>query len=129
MQIKNSTPFLFGYRSTSRRPPQPEMTAIVRATFAIRPGSVVAVPEGNRLESQGSLTGETFRDGDDDRAGECLRPDDLADFKLHGEVMLRGICHAPNQRPLPECPVRFAVGAWSKILRVIGPRVWTDGLM
>ena len=70
-------------------------------------------------------TAETYRDGDDDRQGECIYPGDFADFKLNAEVMLRGTCHTPNQAPIPECPVRFAVGGWSKSLRVVGPRVFS----
>ncbi|APR75272.1 Pentapeptide repeat family protein [Minicystis rosea] len=127
MKIKSTTPFLFGYRATIRRPPRVEMTAIVRGTFTIVPGGVVTVPEGIPLLVQGAMTGEIGHVDDDARMGECLYPNDFANDKHHAEVMLRGTCHVPRGEPIPECPVRFAVGEWSKILRVIGPRVWTEG--
>src|SRR6185437_14255208 len=56
----------------------------------------------------------------------CLYASDFADFKLNAEVLLSGACHTPGGRPLPECPVRFSVGAWSKSLLVVGRRVWTE---
>lgn len=129
MRIRNQTPFLFGYRPTARRPSRPEMTAIVRGTFVIVPGGPVAVPEGIPLLVQGAMTGEVYRDDDEDRSGECLYPDDFARVKPRAEVLLRGTCHTPNGAPLPECPVRFVVGGWSKLLRILGPRVWTDSVV
>ncbi|HEY4121238.1 MAG TPA: DUF2169 domain-containing protein [Byssovorax sp.] len=121
MKVKNSTPFLFGPKVTSRRPPQPEMTLVVRGAFTIRPGEPLAP-----LEDQGALTAELFAPDDDERRGECLYPGDFADYKLNAEVMLRGTCYPPSKRPVTDCMVRFAVGAWSKLLRVVGPRAWSD---
>src|SRR5690349_10086986 len=127
MRIENSTPFPFSFRVTSRRPPQPEMTAIVRGTFKIRDKAPLAIPEGPPVIlqiEQGPLTSDVFQKDDDEGLGACLYPSDFADFKPNAEVMLRGTCYTPNGIPLAECPVRFAVGGWSKILRVIGPQVW-----
>jgi uncharacterized protein YjbI with pentapeptide repeats len=124
MRIKNLTPFLAGYKVTSRKPPRPEMTLVVRATYVLAPGEPLRVPEGLHPLSQGHLTAETFREDDDDRAGACVYPGDFADFKLRAEVMLRGACHPPSGRPVRECPVRFSVGTWSKSLYVVGPRAW-----
>lgn len=126
MLTKNLTPFLVGTKLTSRRPPQPEMTLVVRATYAIGPGGALTVVE--RPIDQRFLSGEVFADGDDERAGECLFPSDFADFKLNAEVLLKGHCHAAGGVPLTECLVRFAVGAWSKTLRVVGRRAWSDRL-
>ncbi|NUP14097.1 MAG: DUF2169 domain-containing protein [Polyangiaceae bacterium] len=126
MLIKNQTPFAFGTAKTSRRPPQPEMVLIVRAKLRIEPGAVASVVEGLPPLAQGSLSSEVFGEEDDDHAGECTYPDDFAQWKLHAEVMLRGTCHVPNGHAVPECPVRFSVGDWTKILRVVGPRVWSD---
>jgi uncharacterized protein YjbI with pentapeptide repeats len=124
MRIKNLTPFLAGYKPTSRRPPRPELTLVVRAAFVLAPGQPLRVPEGLYPLSQGALTSETYREDDDDRTGAPVYPGDFADFKLRAEVMLRGACHAPGGRPVKECPVRFSVGAWSKSLYVVGPRAW-----
>lgn len=126
MKTKNLTPFPFGTMVTSRRPPRPEMTLVVRATYLLVPGKPLALPEGPSLVAQGPMSAETYRDDDADRAGECLYPGDFADWKPHAEVMLRGTCHTPFGKPLSECPVRFSVGTFSKLLRIIGRRFWSD---
>jgi uncharacterized protein YjbI with pentapeptide repeats len=126
VKVKNLTPFPFGAKVTSRRPPRPEMTAILRACYVLSPGKPLTLPEGPPMLSQGAMTSDTYRDEDEERAGECLYPGDFADWKPHAEVMLRGTCHTPFGKPLPECPVRFAVGAWTKILRIVGRRFWSD---
>ncbi|MFT3768000.1 MAG: DUF2169 domain-containing protein [Minicystis sp.] len=129
MKTKNLTPFLHGVVSTSRRPRRPEMAVIVRATYLLAPGKDLALPEGvSPLLSQGSMRADTYRDDDEERAGECLYPGDFAAWKPRAEVMLRGTCHAPSGKAVPECPVRFEVGRWSKILRVVGRRFWSDDL-
>lgn len=128
MKTRNLTPFPFGTIVTSRRPPRPEMTLIVRACYLIAPGKPLALPEGQSVLAQGTLTAETYREEDEERAGECLYPGDFADWKPRAEVMLRGTCHTPGGAPLAECPVRFGVGSFSKILRVIGRRFWSDDL-
>src|ERR1700722_14548566 len=118
MRAQNLTPFLFGYKVTSRRPPQPEMTLVVRGAFVLAPDEELAVPPGLFPLSQGSLSGETFAADDEDRTGECLYPGDFADWKPRAEVLLRGACHPPGGRAARSCPVRFSVGAWSKALTV-----------
>jgi len=129
MKSKNLTPFLFGSKVTSRRPPQPEMVLIVKAKLTLRPGAAPSLPEGHPVLAQGTLRGDVFRDDDDDQTGECLYPSDFADFKPHADVILRGSCHTPGNKRMTECPVRFGVGGWSKILRVVGHRVWMDGVL
>lgn len=125
MLTKNLTPFLFGAKVTSRKPPQPEMTMVVRAAFKLSPDAPLEVIEGM---DQGFLSADVYREDDEERLGECLYPSDFADYKLNAEVLFVGTCHAPGGRPVTECPVRFSVGAWSKLLRIIGPRVWSDNL-
>ncbi|WP_437280978.1 DUF2169 domain-containing protein [Sorangium sp. So ce375] len=129
MANKNLTPFLFGSKLTSRRPPQPEATLIVRAKFTLRPGAPLSLPEGHPVLAQETLRGDLFHDDDHDQTGECLYPSDLADYKPHADVFLLGTCHTPGKARMTECPVRFGVGSWSKILRVVGDRVWMDGLL
>lgn len=123
MLTKNLTPFLCGAKACYRRPRRPEMTLFVKGTFSLAPDAPVAA-----LEDQGSLTAEAFHEGDEERLGECLYPGDFADWKPNAEVLLRGACHAPAGRPVTEHAARFGVGAWAKELRVVGPRVWTDGV-
>lgn len=122
MLTKNLTPFFSGTKLCSRHPPQPEMTVVVRGTFSLAPGAVEVI-EGI---DQGFLSGDVFRDDDDEQVGECLYGSDFADFKLNAEVLLRGSCFTPGGKALPECPVRFAVGEWHKTLRVVGQRAWSD---
>ncbi len=129
MQVHNLSPFLVATRPTSRRPPAPEMTIVVRGTFALRHGQPAAPLAGHPWMVQGALSGETFSEDDDDRRGAALGPDDLADFKLRADVLLTGTCHVPGGAAVTECPVRFAVGEWSKTLRVVGPRVWVQSLL
>lgn len=126
MKVKNESPFPFGAKVTSRRPPAPEMTLVVRGTWLIEPRQPLALPPGPRFGSQGAMTGDLYADDDDDRTGEALYPGDFGDFKPNAEVMLRGTCHTPLGKAVPDCPVKFAVGDWSKILRVSGPRAWSD---
>jgi hypothetical protein len=125
MKIKNLTPFLFGSKVTSRRPPAPEMVLIVRARFKLEPGAPVSLPEGHPVLAQGTLRGDVFRDDDDDQTGECLYPSDFADFKPQADVLLRGTHTTPRGEHMTECPARFSVGAWSKIL--LRPQTPTAG--
>jgi uncharacterized protein YjbI with pentapeptide repeats len=125
MRIKSLSPLLLGATVTSTKPPRPELVTIVRGTFAIVPGGTVAELDGPPLIAQGPLEADTFREGDEERTGELIYASDFADFKLNAEVLLTGSCHAPHGRPVTECLVRFAVGAWSKALRVIGDRQFT----
>lgn len=127
MKTKNLTPFLFGAKLTARRPPELEMTTVVRGTFRLAPDEPVTPLDETPLLSQGSMSAETYRADDFDRSGECLYGGDFADFKLNAEIMLRGTCYAPGGNPVPSCAVKLGVGAWSKILRVSGRRVWSDG--
>ncbi len=128
MLTRNLTPFLFGAKVCSRRPPVPEMTLIVRGTFRLVRGEPVVRRRRISIE-QGPLTAEVFADDDEEQRGECVYGGDFADFKLHAEVLLQGKCHAPGGKPVTECPVLFRVGGWSKMLRVIGPRAWTDSVI
>jgi uncharacterized protein YjbI with pentapeptide repeats len=127
VKVKNLTPFAFGPKVTSRRPPQRELVLAIRGAFELRPGEPLKVIDKPGRATR--MSGETFREDDDERRGEALYPGDFADFKLRAEVMLRGTCHAPGARPVKECPVRFSVGGLSKLLRVVGPRVYSDGLL
>ena len=128
MKTKNLTPFPFGTKVTSRLGKKPEMTLVLRACYSLAPDRLLELPGGGKFSAQGSMSAETFAEEDEERAGACVYPGDFADWKPRGEVMLRGTCHVPSKKPLTECPVRFEVGGWSKILRVVGRRFWSDDL-
>ncbi len=127
MNVKNLTRFAFGTKATSRRPPQVEMTLVVRGAFALEPGQpLVVAGEPGDLLAQGPMGSETYREEDEERAGEALTPNDFADFKLTADVLVRGTCHTPSGKPVSECPVAFRVGDLEKTLRVVGIRAWSD---
>lgn len=128
MKTRNLTPFPFGTKVTSRTPPQLEMTLVLRGLFTLKPGHPVAPLQSESGIPQGFMTADVFHPDDDERRGECLYPSDFADYKPRADVLLRGTCHAPGGRPVTECPVELAVGAWSKRLRVLGRRVWTESV-
>lgn len=149
IRTKNLSPFLFGYRVCSRRPPQPEMTCIVRGKFDLAPGQPLVpsreklspievdeedrTPQGDALMEeaecqlgQGKLNADVFEEGDDYRTGQLLYPSDFAEFKLNAEIMVLGSCHPSRQTT--EATVRVELGDWHKELVVTGARVWVDHL-
>lgn len=124
---KNETHLLYGRRVTSRRPPQPEMTVVLRGVWRLRPGQPLEAIT-DTIE-QGPLRAETVAPEDLERTGPLSYPGDFAEWKPTAEVMLRGTCHVPGGKPLTVCPVRFQVGEWSKTLVCVGPRVWVPGIL
>ncbi len=127
MRTKNTTPFLFGPLPSSPRPPRPAVTLVVRGAFRLAPGEPVAPLLA--LGAQGTLTGDETAPDDDDRKGALLRASDFAEVKLQVDVLVRASCHTPGGKPMTECPVRFSVGPVSKLLRVVGKRVWESGIL
>ncbi len=149
--VKKLTPLSFGYRVTSRQPPQPEMVVIVRGKFHLRPGEPLELVK-NRLDrftdesvlvdeakqqleeaaymlGQGVLDYDTFEADDADHSGQLLYANDFEEFKPKADVMLRGFCHPPRGSSVTECTVGFGVGDFYKELKVYGPRVWVDKIM
>lgn len=133
MLVRNLTNFPFGSKVTSRRPPQPEMTFVVRGRFRIVPGGTVELdvdpdhdPLLPDLATQGSLSMETYGEDDDVLTGAPLWPNDLADFKLRGEVMVVGPCFSPGGRPVQRTTAGVTLAGVKKRLDVVGHRVWSD---
>ena len=127
MRIKSDAPLQVTAIVTSSKPPTPEVAIIAKASFRwVADGDVTpiaALPDGL------PLSGDLFADDDDDHTGACLYASDLAERKLSAEVMLVGHAFAPRGAPVTELPIMISVGAWKKLLRVIGPRAWTDGVV
>ncbi len=119
MLAKNLTPFLFGARATSLRPPKPAMSVVVRASYALGDDGSLTVLGPREARP---LSAETYRDDDDDCLGGCVHPSDFADFKTRAEVLVKGACHAPRGEAVTECAVNVKLGDWSKSLRVVGRR-------
>ncbi len=133
MRTKNQTPFPFGFKVTSRRPPQRELSFIVRGTFVLEDGKLVPLetprdlPEFARLEgvgealnrlAQGSLEADRFAPEDEERKGEPMYPSDFADWKKNAEVMLRGHAHAHGSTG-KEIVTKLSIGKWQKTLRAV----------
>jgi len=124
MQVNFCLPFLLGTKVTQRVPGQLEMTVVVRGVYRLAPGEPVAPIDDM---AQLGLQGDIYSDGDDDRTGALVHASDFADFKLKTDVLLRGTCYpGTGGRAAQVCTVRFAVGDWSRSLRVSGRRVWTE---
>ncbi len=149
IRLKNLTPFAFGYRICSRKPPQPELTAVVRAKLQLIPGEPLLpfkaqltkldledeiVPQETRdvldevgqVMGQGPLKADVFDEDDITQLGPLRYASDLVAFKLNAEVLVLGSCHPPRGRAVRECDVSVEVGKWSKQLRVFGDRNWID---
>ena len=120
MRAKNLTPFQLATKVTSRKPPQPEATVVVKGSFRLVADGVVSPIE--RLSEQHLLSGDTYGDDDETRSGQLVYASDFADFKLKVDLLVRGTCYAPEGKAVTECPVAFRVGDFEKTLRVVGPR-------
>lgn len=121
MRITNATPLVVApVASRHPRTNRAAMTVALKGVFRLADGDGL-VP----LAEPAPLSGDVFRD--DDPAGECLQASDFAWWKPRADLLLRGTCHAPEGKPVGVCPVRFAVGDWSKTLAVYGPRSWQSG--
>ncbi|HTJ82304.1 MAG TPA: DUF2169 domain-containing protein [Polyangiaceae bacterium] len=127
MRIKNTTPYAAGATVTSREPPAFEMVAIVRGIFHLVDGGPMTLARVPGPDPAGALTGDLFDGEDVDVAAPITYPSDFAEHKPRADVMLVGSAFSPGGAAVKEIGVRFAVGAWSKILRVVGPRAWSDG--
>lgn len=125
MRILNLTSFPAGAVVTARHPPQAEMSFAVRARLEVVPDGVAAPLASDIPElAQGFMTADVHRD--DDFAAELVYPSDFADYKPKADLVCVATCHTPDARPMTECPVKFSVGTFSKLLRVVGPRVWVS---
>jgi len=126
MRIANETDLLQGYVVTSREPPQPEMSLVVRGSFPLDAEGQLLMLEGlAALEARGALNADAFADEDEERAGALLRASDFAEFKPRAEVLIYGSCHLPGR--VTSTRLTVGVGNWSKTIIVNGDRRWQDG--
>lgn len=119
MELVNDSGLSIGW-FLGRVPPHAlSATVFVKGTFRIQPGASAApLP----AEEQPHASGDVHRD--EDPARSVLYSTDFAMYKPRTDLLLTGVCHPPNSKPVPVCPVRFQVGAWSKSLVVVGDRRW-----
>lgn len=123
MRVNLCLPFLFGTKVTSRAAGALEMAVVVRGVFRLAPDQAMTPIED---VAQVGLQSDVFAEEDHDRAGALIHASDFADFKPKTDLLLRGTCYPGGERAAQVCAPKFAVGDWSKTLRVYGRRVWTE---
>lgn len=102
------------------KPPGDTHVAVAKATIDLVPGRTARLAaEQAEIEAWEILY-------EDDLGNSCRYPGDVQPFKPVADLLLTGTCHAPRGRAR-HCDVTFAVGAWSKTLRVFGNRYWIVG--
>ena len=121
MKVKNPTPFPFGPKVTSRRPPRPEMTLVLRAALRARAGRAARAARGpDWSPGPPHAPTSTARTTTTARASASTRATSPT-----GSRAPRSCSGAPATRPSASpspsarCASRWA--RWSKILRVVGP--------
>jgi len=121
MIVRRTAPYLFAVRPVWLRGAEVHASVVVRARFTLDDaGALQLDPE------QGTLSGERYAPDDLDRLGAPLCVDDFVPLKAHPEWVVLGKCFVPGGQPVPRCAVGVTLGAASKALRVVGPRVWSD---
>ncbi|MBN1669512.1 MAG: DUF2169 domain-containing protein [Kiritimatiellae bacterium] len=126
MNMLNETPFPVAMWPWLFEPKRWRMTFLVKGTFELAPGKVIAVAE----EDQPSPTGdEPYDDIDEDPPQSVRYASDFALFKPRADLLLVGKAHAPGGNPVPYHRVTFGVGARSKALAIFGDRHWKTGLL
>lgn len=121
MKLFSALPYKFIPLDGTVNPASPELSFIVKGTFALENLWVPAA-----AEEQAEFAGdERYMD----EIGRSLRyANDLVMHKPFGEVLVTADCHAPNGQAAPSVEVGLDIGAVSKRLRVFGDRVWVrDG--
>ncbi|MBL8603712.1 MAG: DUF2169 domain-containing protein [Myxococcales bacterium] len=121
MIIRRSLPVLFAVRPVLRGPGKRFASVVVRGRFTLGADGALSLDE-----EQGALSSERYDEADLDRRGAPRGVDDFAFEKPFAEVLVEGRCWAPGGRATPQCPVRVSLGGWSKSLRVVGPRAYSD---
>lgn len=121
MDIRNRTPFTFGFLKGRVNYPAHTATLVVKAAFRMVDGGLCEA-----LPTQPALAGDVLSAAE---RPECLYDADLAQFKPRADLLLAGACHTPGGKPQTVCGVKFSVGGWSKALACIGNRGWQRGLL
>ena len=103
-------------------PASPILTILVKGTFDLVPdGPVRLAPE------QRPLTGADEHTGDAE-VSAVRYESDFVPFKPRADALCVGTAHPPGGGPVTECQVRFGVGGWTKVIRVVGDRFWRPRL-
>jgi len=102
------------------RPPQPSLTVVVKATYALVADGVAELSDTQLLP-----TGDTHHDDDPERS--LAYPSDLDPLKPHGECMVIGSVRVAGEVTFESTRVGVRVGSVDKQLAVFGDRTWRRG--
>ncbi len=118
MKITNLTSSSAEALPLTDREGKPALAVIVKATFSVGEGGVVAPAEkplpiafGDEPRSAGKFP-------------TLLWESDVTLFKPRCDVVLVGQAHAPGEKPASQVDVALRVGSLVKVLRVFGDRKW-----
>lgn len=115
MELIKDTPFEAVWQVWMKRPAEPCLTVVVKATFTVvERGTCPIAPE------QAPPQGDQYHDDAIERSQRY--ESDFAFLKPRGECYLVGSCHAPGGRPTPVAMAGFKVGPLVKQMAVIGDR-------
>jgi len=125
MELVNGSQLAAAYTVATDKTGRESLVLVAKGTFAI-PGQPDARP--HLLEEQVPLVMSDEFTGDAVTSAP-LYESDFAPFKPRCDVILNGSCYAPGLEPTTSVVVGFRVGTLTKSFRVVGRRVWHDGLL
>lgn len=116
MELVRDTPLEVGFLFWPVRPPRASMLVVVKATYALEPGTCALA------EVQMPVTGELH--WEDDPEQSVRYPSDFALLKPRGECFVIGCARPLTGRPEERTQVGFAIGKVQKRYGVVGDRAW-----
>ena len=119
MKFVNATPLKAAPFAGRMNFPRHSLTWIVKGTFDLRPGGVVAF-----ADQQDFPTADEFYPDDAEGAAGPRYESDFAWFKPRADILVVGDCHAPEGKPVTHCRAAVRVGAREKAVAVVGNRRW-----
>ena len=120
MELVKDTEMEAAWQVWQARPPQPSLTVVVKATYALVADGVAELSDTQLLP-----TGDTHHDDDPERS--LAYPSDLDPLKPHGECMVIGSVRVAGEVTFESTRVGVRVGSVDKQLAVFGDRTWRRG--
>ena len=124
MRFTNVTDHAAGWTLGLRRDGRELLVAIVKATYTL---PVAGEPPERHATQQPLVQADVF--SGEPGLSAPLFESDYAHGKPACDVLLIGSAHAPDGRPVDQCPVGLRVGDWQKQFLAVGPRRWQRRLV
>ncbi|HYK91729.1 MAG TPA: DUF2169 domain-containing protein [Acidobacteriota bacterium] len=121
-QVENATPFAAAGNWIRDREGAEVWLVAVRCTFGIRSDGTTVVTD----EQEPPVLAPVYRG--DPATTSLLKDSDFYLTKPTTDVLLHGHAYAPGGNPATDVEVTLRLGAVSKTLRVIGDRVYEEGI-